>query len=111
MSLILNPLRFVIQQLSPLKLSYLPLERKLVLIYWIMRILKSLISLIQPQIQQLVVNFQHRLKNVWIIAINVEETITAQGALGEINFHQTPRVKYKVKISLRRRESYHRTYI
>ena len=37
--------------------------------------------------------------NVWIIAINMEEPIIAQGALDEINRHQTPNRKTKVKIS------------
>ena len=39
-------------------------------------------------------------KNVWIISINVEEHITYQGALDELNNHQTPRGKSKVNISL-----------
>ena len=46
---------------------------------------------------------------MWIIAINGEETITSQGAPGEINHHQTPRGKYKVKICIFRRKSYQRT--
>ena len=39
-------------------------------------------------------------RNVWIIAINGEEPITSQGALDELNRHQTPRGKYKVNISI-----------
>ena len=39
-----------------------PLEIKLVLIYWIMNILQSYISLIQSQINHLFIKFQHRLK-------------------------------------------------
>ena len=46
---------------------------------------------------------------MWIVAINVEENITAQGLLDELNRHQTPRVKSKIKISLCRRKSYQRT--
>ena len=33
-----------------------------------------------------------------MIAINVEEPITDQGLLDELNFHQTPRGKSKIKI-------------
>ena len=47
-------------------------------------------------------------KNVWIVAINVEEYIIYQGALDELKIHQTPCVKSKVKISLYRSKSYHR---
>ena len=43
------------------------------------------------------------------IDINVEEPITAQGALDELNFHQTPRGKSKVVISLCRRHIYQKT--
>ena len=43
--------------------------------------------------------------------INGDEPIMAQGALDEINRHQTPRIKYKVKISLCRSKSYQRTDI
>ena len=50
-------------------------------------------------------------KNVWIIAINGEDPITAQGEIDELNSHQTPRGKFKVKISLCRRNIYHRTYL
>ena len=49
--------------------------------------------------------------NVCIIDINVEEPITAQGALDELNRHQTLRVKSKVNISLFRNMSYRRTYL
>ena len=48
---------------------------------------------------------------MWIISINVEDPITYQGALNEINWHQTPRGKFKVKISLCRRKIYQRTDI
>ena len=60
-NLILHPLHFFIQKFSPMKFSYLPLERMLVLIYWMMNILQSHISLIQSQVHQPVINFQHRL--------------------------------------------------
>ena len=46
---------------------------------------------------------------MWIIAINGEEPITAQGALDELNLNQTPRGKSKIKISLFKRKSYQRT--
>ena len=39
-------------------------------------------------------------QNVWIIAINGDELIPAQGALDELNLHQNPRGKSKVNISL-----------
>ena len=103
--LILNPIHFAIQQLSHMKLSYLPLERELVLIYWMMNILQSYISLIKPQIHQPVTNFQYRLKKKWIISINVEDPITAQGAIDKLNLYQTPREKPKVNIILRKRNS------
>ena len=92
-----------------MKLSYLLLERKLVLIYWMINILQSLISLIQSQIHQLVIKFQYRLKYVLIIDINGEEPITAQGDLNELNLHKNPCGKSKVKISICRRKIYQRT--
>ena len=49
--------------------------------------------------------------NVWIVAINVEEPITAQDVLDELNRHQNPRGKSKIKISLCRRKRYQRTDI
>ena len=45
---------------------------------------------------------------MWIVAINGEETITAQGFLDELNPHQTPRGKSKNKISLCIKKSYQR---
>ena len=50
-------------------------------------------------------------RNVKVVDINVEEPITYQGAIYEIQHHQTPRGKSKVEISLYRRKSYQRTYI
>ena len=50
-------------------------------------------------------------RNVSIIAINGKEPITDQGVLDELNFHQTPRGKSKIKISLCRRKIYQRTDI
>ena len=47
-----------------MKFIYLPLKINLVLIYWIMNTLKYLISLIQSQIHQTVINFQHRLNTM-----------------------------------------------
>ena len=45
---------------------------------------------------------------MWIIAINGEETITAQGVLDELNRHQIPRGKSNIKISLCRKKIYQR---
>ena len=50
-------------------------------------------------------------QNVWIVAINEEEPITAQGVIDELNLHQTPRGKSKIEISLCRRKSYQITYL
>ena len=48
-------------------------------------------------------------RKLWVIAINVEEPITYQGALDELNCHQTLSGESKVKISLCRRKIYQRT--
>ena len=48
---------------------------------------------------------------MYIIVTNVEELITAQGAIDEIHRHQKQCGKSKVNISLCRRKSYQRTYI
>ena len=45
---------------------------------------------------------------MWIVAINREDPITSQGVLDELNRHQNPRGKYKIKIGLFRRKSYQR---
>ena len=74
-----------------------------------MKILKSHKSLIQSQIRHPVINFQHKLNKKWIISINGEEPITTQGVLDELNSYQTPHRKSKVKISLFKRKSCHRT--
>ena len=50
-------------------------------------------------------------RNMWFLAINGEETITAQGVLDELNCHQTTQGKSNIKISLCRRKIYQRTYI
>ena len=50
-------------------------------------------------------------RNVCIIAINEEEPSTSQGALDELNHHQTPHGKSKVKISIRRMKIYQITYL
>ena len=62
--LIIHKIHFVIQQLSHMKLSYLLLEIKLVLIYCMMKILQFLVPLIQYQIDQLVINLRHSLRNM-----------------------------------------------
>ena len=46
-----------------------------------------------------------------MIDINGEEPITDKCVLDELNRHQTPRGKYNIKISIRRRKSYQRTYL
>ena len=46
---------------------------------------------------------------MWIVAINGEEPITSQSVIDELNRHQTPQGKSKIKISLCRRKSYQRT--
>ena len=46
---------------------------------------------------------------MWIIDINGEESTKSQGALDELNQHQTPCGKFKVNISLCIRKSYQRT--
>ena len=53
---------------------------------------------------------QHK-RNVWIIYIYREDTITQQGKLNEIQFHQTQCEKSNVNISLYKKNNYHRTYI
>ena len=50
-------------------------------------------------------------RNVWIVAINGEDPITAQGVLDELDRCQTPRGKSKINISLCRRKSYQITYL
>ena len=50
-------------------------------------------------------------KNVWIVAIIIEDPITDQGALDDLNIHQTPCGKSKVKISLCRRQICQSTYL
>ena len=46
---------------------------------------------------------------MWIIDINIEEPIKAQGDLDELNRHQTLRRVSKINISLCRKKSHHRT--
>ena len=36
---------------------------------------------------------------VWIVAINGEDTIKAQGVLDKLNHHQTTQSKHKIKIT------------
>ena len=70
-NLILHSLYFAIQKLSNMKLSYLLLERKLVMIYWMMKIFTI------PYVIDTIPNSPggHQLpkkakKNVWIVSIN-----------------------------------------
>ena len=46
---------------------------------------------------------------MWIIAINGEETITAQGVNDKLNYHQNLHGESKVDIILFRRKRYYRT--
>ena len=66
-------------------------------------------SLIQYQIHQPVILPEQSKQNMWILDINGEENITDQGALDELNLHQTSHGKSKFKISLIRRKIYQRT--
>ena len=50
-------------------------------------------------------------KNVWIIAINVEEPIIAQYVIDELHFYNTQYGKYMVKIILCRKKIYQLTYL
>ena len=45
-------------------------------------------------------------RNMWIVSVNGEEPITAQGVIDELNRHQTSRGISKIKISLCRRKIY-----
>ena len=63
-NLIIHAIYLVTQQWSHMKLSYLPLGRKLVLIYWMMKNLQYHTSLIQYQINQLVIYFHHRVREM-----------------------------------------------
>ena len=63
-NLILHKPHSVIQKFSHMKFRYLLLEIKMLLIYWMMKILPSLISLILSPIFQLVINFHHRLSKM-----------------------------------------------
>ena len=56
-NLILHTIYVLIEQLSHMKFSYLPLKKKLAFIYWTINILHSLISIIQSQIHHPVINF------------------------------------------------------
>ena len=74
-NLILQPLHYIIQQLSHMKLSDLLLEVKFVLIYWMMNILQCLMSLIQSQIYQPFINFQHILRNICKSFLSVDKSL------------------------------------
>ena len=99
------------QQFSHMKLSYLPLVRKVVLIflgyeYFTIPYNPDTIPNL-PAIHQLPAQAT---RNVGIIAINGEEPITSQGELDELNRHKTPRENSKVNISLCRRKNYQTTF-
>ena len=93
-------------------LSYLPLERKLDIIYWMMKNLQSHTSLIQSQIHQLVINFHHSLRWICGSYLSMGKSLSQIKVwLKELNCHQTTRGKSKINISLFRRKSYQRTDI
>ena len=50
-------------------------------------------------------------QNTWLITINSEYPITAQGVIDELNCHKNPRVKSMVNINLCRKKIYKRIYI
>ena len=49
---------------------------KLVLIHWMMKILQSFMSLIQYQVHQLVINFQHGLRKICGSLISLEKILS-----------------------------------
>ena len=107
-NLILHPLHFLIQQLLHMKLSYPPLEGKLV--FNLLHDEDFTILYITDTIQNPPASHQLLTKaklNMWIISINGEEPITYQGELDELNSHKNTRGKSKVKISLCRRNIYY----
>ena len=57
-------------------LIYLPLERKLVLIYWMMKILQYHTSLILSLIRQLVINFHPRLSEMFGLSLSMEKILS-----------------------------------
>ena len=61
-----------------------------------------------PPIHQLLTQVK---KYVWIISINVEETIKTQGTLDELHHYQTQCGKCKINISICRIRIYQSTYI
>ena len=75
-NLILHLLHFAIQKFSHIKLGYPLLERKLVLIYWMMKILKYLMSSIQTQIHHLFVKFQKRLRQMCGSLLSIENILS-----------------------------------
>ena len=74
--LILHPLNCVIEKLSHIKLSYILLGRKLGLIYWIMKVLQSLLSLMQSQIRNEVVNFQNMIRKMCWSFISMNKSLS-----------------------------------
>ena len=108
MRLILHPLHFVIKQWLHVKLSYLLLERKLFLIYWMVNILQSLRSLIQSQIHHPVIKFQCRTRKC--VDHHYQWKISPHSSTHAWKFqrHQTKRGKYKVNIILCRSKRYQR---
>ena len=90
---ILRPLHFLIQQLSHMKLSYLIMKKigfnllddeDFTIPYIIDTILNA------PDGHKLTTQAK---KNVWIIDINGEDTITSQVTLDDVQCHHTPRGK------------------
>ena len=50
-------------------------------------------------------------KKIWVVAINREDTITAEGMLDELQIYHTRHVKSKVNISLCIRNNHQRIYL
>ena len=97
MNLILHSLHFVILKFLQIKLSYLPLEKKLVFILldddeFTIRYITDAIPN-SPAGHQLLTQAK---QNLGIIAINEEYPTTSQGELDELNHHQNPSRNFKV---------------
>ena len=83
-----NP--FSDEKLSHMTLSYLPLEKKIG--FNLVHDENFTVPYITDTIQNSTSGHQlpsQAKRNVWIVAINGEETITAQGVIDKLNSHQT----------------------
>ena len=71
----------MIQQFFHIKLSYLLMEIKLVLIHWKVNILQSLMSLIQSKIHRSVTKFQHMLRKICQSFLSMDKILSQRKAL------------------------------